>query len=66
MQINDDDDDDDKRVGSRWNYVIPWKRVPYLSASVMGLAHKEALDQVSSTFTFSPFSKTLLSIIRVY
>jgi len=29
--------------------VIPWKRVPYLSASLMRLPHKEALYQVCST-----------------
>jgi len=28
-----------------------WQRVPYLSASVMRLPHKEALYQVSLTFT---------------
>jgi len=34
--------------------LIPWKRLPYVSASVMELAHKTVLYQVSSTFIFLP------------
>jgi len=43
----------DKRVSDRQNCVIPWKSVPYLNVSGTGLAHKEALYQVLSTFTFT-------------
>jgi len=32
--------------------VVPRQSVPYLSASVIELAHKEALCQVSSVFTY--------------
>jgi len=41
----------DKHVGDS-NTVRSLQRVPYLSASVMRLSHKEALYQVSLTFTF--------------
>jgi len=44
----------DKRVGGRWNCEISWQRVPYLSASVMRLPHKEPLYQVYTL----PFSTT--------
>jgi len=43
----------DKRVGVQ---VTPWdplQRVPYLSASVMRLRHKEALYQFPITFNFT-------------
>jgi len=51
----------DKRVGGRWNCAIPWQRVPYLRASVMGFPHEEALYQVSSTFTSTFIFKYLAS-----
>jgi len=52
----------DKRVGGKVNCVIPWQRVPYLSASVMWLAHKKALYRVSSTM---PNSKTFHRVVKL-
>jgi len=51
----------DKCVGDRYNCVIPWQYVPYLSASVMTLPHKEALYQVSLVFT-----STQLAVLAPY